>query len=99
MHSEEEADYKFEFKDIQAAQYSGIQMSKDPGVNFIWVGCGFLMIGLFMAFYWPTRDIRFILKKDNGGKTEIISAGRSAKSKLALESEFSRIMASLRRSQ
>jgi cytochrome c biogenesis protein len=98
MHSEEEADYKFEFKDIQAAQYSGIQMSKDPGVNFIWVGCGFLMIGLFMAFYWPTRDIRFILK-DIEGKTEIISAGRSAKSKLALESEFSRIMASLRRSQ
>jgi hypothetical protein len=56
------------------------------------------MIGLFMAFYWPTRDIRFILK-DIEGKTEIISAGRSAKSKLALESEFSRIMASLRRSQ
>ena len=98
MHSEEEADYKFEFKDIQAAQYSGIQMSKDPGVNFIWVGCGFLMIGLFMAFYWPTRDIRFILMEIEG-KTEIISAGRSAKSKLALESEFSRIMASLRRSQ
>jgi len=98
MHSEEETDYKFEFKDIQAAQYSGIQISKDPGVNFIWVGCGFLMIGLFLAFYWPTRDIRFILK-DIEGKTEIISAGRSAKSKLALESEFSRIMASLRRSQ
>ncbi len=98
MHSEEEADYKFEFKDIQGAQYSGIQMSKDPGVNFIWVGCGFLMIGLFMAFYWPTRDIRFILMEIEG-KTEIISAGRSAKSKLALESEFSRIMASLRRSQ
>jgi len=98
MHSEEEADYKFEFKDIQAAQYSGIQMSKDPGVNFIWAGCGFLMIGLFLAFYWPTRDIRFILMETEG-KTEIISAGRSAKSKLALESEFSRIMASFRRSQ
>jgi hypothetical protein len=54
------------------------------------------MIGLFMAFYWPTRDIRFILK-ETGEKTEIISAGRSAKSMLALESEFTRIMTSLRR--
>jgi cytochrome c biogenesis protein len=98
MHSAEEADYKFELKDIQAAQYSGIQMSKDPGVNFIWVGCGFLMIGLFMAFYWPTKDIRFILK-DTEGKTEIISAGRSSKSKLALESELTRIMTSLRSSK
>jgi cytochrome c biogenesis protein len=98
MHSEEEPDYKFELKDIQTSQYSGIQMAKDPGVNYIWVGCAFLMIGLFMAFYWPTRDIRFILRETHEGKTEIISAGRSAKSKLALESEFTRIMASLRSS-
>jgi cytochrome c biogenesis protein len=98
MHSEEEPDYKFELKDIQTSQYSGIQMAKDPGVNYIWVGCAFLMIGLFMAFYWPTRDIRFILRETHEGKTEIISAGRSAKSKLSLESEFTRIMASLRSS-
>lgn len=94
MHSQEEVDYKFELKDIQSAQYSGIQMSKDPGVNFIWVGCTFLMIGLFLAFYWPTRDIRFILKETEG-KTEIFSAGRSVKSKLALEEEFNKIMTSL----
>ncbi|UCE41572.1 MAG: cytochrome c biogenesis protein ResB [Candidatus Aminicenantes bacterium] len=98
MHSEEEADYKFEFKDIQTSQYSGIQMAKDPGVNYIWVGCTLLMIGLFLAFYWPPRDIRLILMEKEG-KTEIISAGRSAKSKLALESEFKRIMVSFRRSQ
>jgi cytochrome c biogenesis protein len=98
MHSEEEPDFKLELKDIQTAQYSGIQMSKDPGVNYIWVGCALLMIGLFLAFYWPTRDIRFILKQTEG-KTEIISAGRSVKSKLALESEFTRILESLRRSQ
>jgi cytochrome c biogenesis protein len=99
MHSEEEPDYKFELKDIQTAQYSGIQMAKDPGVNYIWVGCTLLMLGLFMAFYWPTKDIRFLLKETHMGKTEIVSAGRSAKSKAALESEFSRIMESLRRSQ
>jgi cytochrome c biogenesis protein len=98
MHSEEEADYKFELKDIQTSQYSGIQMAKDPGANYIWVGCTFLMIGLFLAFYWPTRDIRFILKESEG-KTEITAAGRSAKSKLALEAEFTRILASLRSSQ
>jgi cytochrome c biogenesis protein len=97
MHSEEESDYKFHLLDIQAAQYSGIQMSKDPGVNFIWVGSTLLMIGLFMAFYWPPRDIRFILRESEE-KTEIISAGRSAKSKLALESEFSLILDNLRRS-
>ena len=97
MHSEEQPNYKFELKDIQTSQYSGIQMAKDPGVNYIWVGCALLMIGLFLAFYWPTRDIRFILKESEG-KTEIISAGRSAKNKLALEAEFTRILTSFRRS-
>jgi cytochrome c biogenesis protein len=97
MHSEEEPDYKFELKDIQTSQYSGIQVAKDPGANYIWVGCALLMIGLFLAFYWPTRDIRFILKETEG-KTEIISAGRSAKSLPALEEEFKRIMDTYRRS-
>jgi cytochrome c biogenesis protein len=98
MHSEKETDYAFELKDIRTAQYSGIQMSKDPGVNLIWAGCVLLMAGLFIAFYWPPRDIRFILKESNG-KTEIIAAGRATKGKLSLESEFHKIMASLRRSK
>ena len=98
MHSEKEPDYTFEFKDFQTSQYSGIQMAKDPGVNYIWVGCTLLMIGLILAFYWPTQDIRFILKYIDG-KTEIFSAGRSAKSKLALEEEFNKIMTSLRSSE
>ncbi len=99
MHAGEETSYKFELKDIQAAQYSGIQMSRDPGVNFIWLGCALLMSGLFLAFYWPPRDIRFILGETEGGKTEIVSAGRSVKSRLTLESEFTRIMTSLRSSK
>lgn len=98
MHSSEEADYKFEFEDVKAAQYSGIQMSKDPGVNFIWTGCTFVMLGLFLAFYWPPRDIRVLLQEIEG-KTEITAAGRATKSKLTLESEFQKIMTSLRRSK
>ena len=97
MHSQQESDYKFELKDIQTSQYSGIQMARDPGVNYIWAGCILLMLGLFLAFYWPTRDIRFILKESEG-RTEIISAGRSTKSKLVLEAEFDRIHKSLRSS-
>ncbi len=98
MHSGEEADFKFKFKDVKAAQYSGIQMAKDPGVNFIWAGCTIVMIGLFLAFYWPPRDIRVSLKESEG-RTEIIAAGRANKNKPALESEFQKIMTSLRRSK
>ena len=53
----------------------------------IWVGCGLLMAGLCIAFYWPTREVRFLLegKKD---KTVVTAAALGSKNQEALSSEF-----------
>jgi len=98
MHSNVETDLKFELKGYEAAQYSGIQMSKDPGVNYIWSGCVILMLGLCLAFFWFPREIKIILEDDQG-KAEIIASGLAAKSKDAFQSEFENIFTSLRRSK
>ncbi|UCC41592.1 MAG: cytochrome c biogenesis protein ResB [Candidatus Aminicenantes bacterium] len=98
IHSEKETDLFFEFKDFRAEQYSSIQMSKDPGTNIIWVGCTFLMIGLGVAFYWPTREIKVILEESQG-KTEVIAGGIATKSKDIFQEEFEKIMTSLRRTK
>jgi cytochrome c biogenesis protein len=98
IHSEKETDLSFELKNFKADQLSVIQAAKDPGVNFIWVGSTFLMIGLAFAFYWPTREIKVILEESHG-KTEVIAGGIASKSKEALQSEFEKIMTSLRRSR
>lgn len=94
--SEKEIDFTFELKDFKADQFSVIQVAKDPGVNFIWVGCSFLMIGLVLAFYWPPREIKIILK-ERQGKTEIIAGGIASKNREVFQSEFEKIMTSLRR--
>ncbi len=96
IHSEKETDLSFELKNFKADQLSVIQAAKDPGVNFIWVGCTFLMIGLAFAFYWPTREIKVILEESQG-KTKVIAGGIAYKSREALQSEFEKIMTSLRR--
>ena len=98
IHSEKETDLSFELKNFKAGQFSVIQAAKDPGVNFIWVGCTFLMIGLAFAFYWPTREIKVILEESQG-KTKVIAGGIASKSREALQSEFEKIMTSLRRSR
>ena len=98
IHSEKETDLSFELKSFKADQLSIIEAAKDPGVNFIWAGCTFLMIGLAFAFYWPTREIKVILEESQG-KTEIIAGGIASKSREALQSEFEKIMTSLRRSR
>ncbi len=98
IHSEKETDLTFEFRDFRSGQLSIIQASKDPGVNFIWAGCTFLMIGLLFAFYWPTREIRVAIEAV-GNTTEITMGGIAAKSKDAFRSEFEKITESIRRSK
>jgi cytochrome c biogenesis protein len=98
MHSDVETDLSFEFIDLKAAQYSGIEMAKDPGVNFIWAGCALLMVGLFIAFFWPPREIKIILEESQK-KTEITAGGIATKNREDFQSEFEDIMESLRRSQ
>jgi cytochrome c biogenesis protein len=98
MHSDAETDLKFELQGYEAAQYSVIQMSKDPGVNCIWAGSIILMTGLFLAFFWLTREIKIILEDDQD-KTELVAGGLAAKNKEVFQSEFESIFTSLRRSK
>jgi cytochrome c biogenesis protein ResB len=34
-------------------EFTGIQVRKDPGANFIWIATGLLLIGLVITFYLP----------------------------------------------
>jgi cytochrome c biogenesis protein len=96
IHSAKETDLSFEFKDVKAPEYSVIQSAKDPGAAWIWVGSALLMAGLFLAFYWPTREIRLILEESQG-KTELAAGGLSAKSPDEFKSEFETLMSGLRK--
>ena len=98
MHSNIETDLAFAFKDLKAAQYSVIQMAKDPGVNFIWVGCGLLMAGLLVAFFWPPREIRIVLEEIQN-KTDVVAGGIASKNREDFQSEFDKITESIRRLQ
>lgn len=96
MHGAGPAEISFELKDIQAPQYSVIQIARDPGVPWIWVGCSVVMVGLFLAFYWPTREVRLVLE-ESGGKSEVTAGGVSTKNPEALRQEFSDISNAMRK--
>lgn len=96
IHSVQETDLSFELKDFQAGQFSVIQASKDPGVNIIWVGSAVLMAGLFLALYWPIREIKVVVERRDS-QTEISAGGIATKNHDAFKSEFQEIMTSIRR--
>ena len=86
----------FVLKNYSAAQYSVLEAAKDPGVNFIWLGCVLVTAGLFLAFYWPPREIRVVLEEVQG-KIEVTAGGQAAKSQETFQSEFDQIFDSTRR--
>lgn len=96
MHSDKEHEFSFELKNIESAPYSGIEMARDPGVNFIWVGCVFLTLGLFVAFFWTPAEVRVSLTRDPEGGTRVAAGGISAKNKEALKTEFDAMVDDLR---
>jgi len=98
MHQAQETEFKLELKDVRAPQYSVLQTAKDPGVSLIWVGCTVLMLGLFLAFYWPTREIRFVVEESQD-KTDLTAGGISAKNPEAFQAEFDGIMNVLRKTR
>lgn len=86
----------FVLKNYSAAPFSVLEAAKDPGVNFIWLGCLLVTAGFFLAFYWPPREIRVVLEEVQG-KIEVTAAGHAAKSRETFQSEFDRIFESARR--
>ncbi|HPW18206.1 MAG TPA: cytochrome c biogenesis protein ResB [Candidatus Aminicenantes bacterium] len=86
----------FVLKRYEAGQYSVLEAAHDPGANFIWLGSALVTAGLFLAFYWPSREVRVVLEEAQG-RVEVIAAGRAAKGREAFEAEFARIFDDARR--
>jgi cytochrome c biogenesis protein len=97
-HSQKYPDIMIEFKDLRADQYSVIEVAKDPGAFFIWIGSFFVMIGLIAAFYFIPKEIRFMIKEENN-HTKIYAGGTVTKAKKAFIQEFNEILESFKKSQ
>ncbi|MBS3818387.1 cytochrome c biogenesis protein ResB [bacterium] len=96
INSEHSLSWQFKLQDYSPNRFSVIQVSKDPGVNFIWAGSAVIMIGLLLAFYWHHREIRIIIEKING-QIHIWMGGTTPKGAETFKREFKEIVKSIRR--
>ena len=83
-------------KDFSGGAYSVIEAAKDPGAAVIWIGCLLVSLGLFLAFYWPPREIRVVLETDQG-RVNLAAGGQASKGRDAFQAEFDEIFESIRR--
>jgi cytochrome c biogenesis protein len=82
--------YYFRVKEIEPQYYSGLQVTRDPGVWVVWSGCFLMMAGFYLAFFVSHRRVWVRLTEKKGG-TLVEIAGSSRRDRLEFEKELEKI--------
>ncbi|OGQ96090.1 MAG: hypothetical protein A2521_13365 [Deltaproteobacteria bacterium RIFOXYD12_FULL_57_12] len=74
---------------VSAKQFfaTGLQVAKDPGVWYVYIGCLLMLLGLLITFFLSHRRL-WVYVSGVGGKTRILLAGSSNKNKVGFENTF-----------
>jgi len=87
IHSLKNVPFRFRYLSFKALQYTGLQVSKDPGVWIVWVGCVLILIGLITTFFISHRRI-WVYIEDKGKKRRILLAATANKNLEAFSHVF-----------
>lgn len=84
-----------EFKDLWGAQYTGLQVRKDPGVWIVYLGCIIMSIGLYTVFFMSYSRIWIRLKEEKNN-TKLIVAASTNRNRISFEQKIDRLMSQLK---
>ena len=85
---------KVRLDNINIEVYTGLQVSKDPGVYIVWTGFALILFGLYINFFVFFR--RIIIHNEDG---KIVVAGITPRNKEGLKEEFQCIQGRLHGNQ
>ena len=63
---------------------TGLQVSKDPGVYIVYLGCFLMLLGLFMAFFMSHNRVWCMIAPKDNTKIDIYLAGSSNKNRIGM---------------
>jgi len=75
--------YYFRVKEVQVKRYTGLQVNKDPGEWFVWIGSLMLIGGIMAAFFLSHKKLWVTVKKDKKGRIEVAVGGTANKNRAA----------------
>ena len=88
--------YYFKLKKIESKYYTGLQLSRDPGVSIVAVGSFLIIIGFLITFFSSHK--RFWVRVDEQeGKSRISIAASSNRDPVGLERETGNLVRHLKR--
>jgi len=84
-------DISLEFVHYWGAQFTGLQVRRDPGVWLVYLGCILMSIALFVAFFISHRKVWVRLVSDKK-QTRILIGASASKNRHAFEKVVDRMV-------
>lgn len=79
--------YRFELAGYQPKKFTGLQITKDPGVTIVWVGSTLIVVGITLSSFIYHRRLWAKVMPHEAGAT-VHLGGNSHKSQLDFKKEF-----------
>jgi len=83
-------EFVFTFEGDSPREFTGLQVTRDPGVGVVWIGCGLLIIGLIVSFFFSHQRVWIRIPKTRS--REVILAGSTQKNRIGFENTFSELV-------
>jgi cytochrome c biogenesis protein len=82
--------YKFELVGYQPKKFTGLQITKDPGVNIVWIGSTMIVVGITLSsFIYHRRLWAKVIPAEGGVVVHI--GGNTHKSQIDFQKEFRKL--------
>jgi cytochrome c biogenesis protein len=81
-------------EEVIEREYTGLQVTKDPGVWVVWVGCSLMIIGFIVSFFFSHQRVWIRIPK--GPQGEIVLAGSTNKNRVGFEKRFEDLVEEVR---
>ncbi|MEI6126320.1 MAG: cytochrome c biogenesis protein ResB, partial [Pseudomonadota bacterium] len=95
FHKKSSESYEFKLIDCTPREYTGLQVTRDPGVLFVWTGCLLLVAGIYFAFFTSHRRVWLRVEEAEGKYTAVL-AGSCSKNLDMYKEEFDKLAKSLK---
>jgi cytochrome c biogenesis protein len=88
FHEQEKGEFTFSFLNFFGREYTGLQLTKDPGVWVVWTGCFMLTLGCCLIFFMSHQRLWIKVKPKKGGEYIVTMAGTSNKNQESFKRTF-----------
>ncbi len=91
--------FTFSITGYNGPYYTGLQVTHDPGVSIVWLGCTMLVLGIMIAFFIFHKRVWVRVVRSDKGQVTLTVAGSINKNRSVFETEFGRLLEKLETKQ